>query len=254
MNRLIRYFIIILILSCPTVIFSQDSTIVHKGRSITLNSQFFQIKDQFNYGLVYNGVNLACNYAYTFSSDKKTVIYETSLGLGTNFNKGIGIALRLKPIDLFYGLPIYSHFITLGAYYSTDYQWQLYPELQSGHMFWLTSIEIGPQLIMKIPYKSRIIGVTFSNSIINLTSRPKPATETYFYSLRLLDFIGNAQKNIKFGSFNRFNHTNIDIELLRNERKLTSVAYSFEYIGYYQNPKVSFIYHSIKIKWKIGRI
>jgi hypothetical protein len=235
------------------VMFSQDSIRVHKDHLITFSSQFFQIKDEFNYGLVFNGLNVACTYTYIFSSEKYTVIYNSRLGLGANFNKGVGIDLRLKPVDFFYGKPSNFYFITFGAYYSINYQWELYPELQSGHMFWLTSMEIGPRLIMNIPHKSSIIRVIFSNSIINLTSRPEPETETYFYSLKFSDFIKNAHTILKLGSFNRFNHTAFDIELMRNKRKLKSIAYTLEYIGYYKNPKIFLLYHSVNLKWKIGR-
>ena len=121
-------------------------------------------------------------------------------------------------------------------------------------MFWFTSIEIGPQLVLTLPIKSKQIKITFSNSLAGLTSRPEPSTETYYYSLKLSDFITNAHSNLKFGSYNLFNHTHIRIELMNNKGKRLSFAYEFEYFGYYQNPKLSYLNHSVNLKWKIGKL
>lgn len=224
-----------------------------KRHSISLKTEFIQLKDQFNYGLVFNGLNLGIDYSFTKSFGNGLLEYGAGLGFGANYNKGIGLSWRLKPIDIFYGRKINAKNIYPGAYFASNYQWQLYPELQSGHMFWFTAIEIGPQIVVELPYKARTIKVTFSNSIAGLNSRPVPATELYYYSLQVADFFSNGHQNLKFGTYNRFNHTRLKIELVKKAHKRLGFAYIFEYFGYYQNPKINIMNHALQLKWKIGK-
>ncbi|MEE9462633.1 MAG: hypothetical protein V3V53_12420 [Bacteroidales bacterium] len=37
----------------------------------------------------------------------------------------------------------------LGPYLGLNYQFQLYPELQSGHLHWFTFYDLGPRLILE---------------------------------------------------------------------------------------------------------
>jgi hypothetical protein len=178
------------------------------------------------------------------------------MGFGGDYNKGAGIALIFKPIDVFYGYSVKRNQktpFTIGAYISASYNWQFYPELQGGHMFWFTSIEIGPQAVFIIPLKQKRIIVNMANSIAGFVSRPEPSTETYYYSLEFPDFISNANSNFTFGTFNLFNHTNVEIEFLHRQGKRLSLAYEFDYFGYYDEPKLNYLTNSLNMKWKIGK-
>jgi len=244
----------ILMLSSNSI--AQDS-LKQTIHSATLKTQFFQIKDAFNYGLVFNGLNLVGRYSFEKTTEKTSIIYNPEFSFGANFNKGVGLDWGFIPINFFIGRNINrskSKPLVFGGYFLTNYNWQLYPELQSGHMFWFTSLEIGPQAIFSLPIKHREIKITLSNSLAGFTSRPIPATESYFYSLTFSDFVTNAHSNLKMGSYNLFNHTNLEIELLNNTKKRFSFAYEFEYFGYYKEPKLSYLTHSLNFKWKIGKI
>jgi len=249
------YFVLLLFLF-SIILKAQDST-KNKEHYVSFKTQFFQVKDDFNYGLVYNGLLLAGEYSYILATVKTTFSFNPELGFGFDFNKGMGLALKFRPVDLFYGFRINknkSNPLTLGPYFATNYNWQLYPELQSGHMFWFTSIEIGPRITFTTPIKNNLFKFTFSNSLAGWTSRPEQGTETYFYSLKFSDFVNNAHSNLKFGSFDLFNHTYFEIEMLNTNGKRLSFAYEFEYFGYYQDPKLSYIAHSINMTWRVGKI
>lgn len=240
----------------PVFIFAQDST-KSKAHFVSYKTQFFQIKDAFNYGLVYSGINLKGGYSFVLSSDKSTFSYNPDLSFGIMFNKGIAMAWHFKPVDLFYGWRINkkgTKTLTIGPYFLTNFNWQLYPYLQSGHMFWFTSIEFGPRIKLVLPIKTKIFNITFSNSLAGWTSRPDPGTETYFYSLKFTDFVNNAHSDLNFGSFDLFNHTNLEIEIVSVKDKRLSFAYEFEYFGYYDDPKLSYMAHSINMIWRVGKI
>lgn len=252
----IKWIVLLVTLIFIANLTAQDS-LRFNTHSLTLKTQFFQIKDKLNYGLVFNGLNLVGRYSLEKSLGKTMFIYTPEFSFGVNYNKGIGLSWGFVPIDFFYGYKIKKSVtrpLIIGAYFCTNYNWQLYPELQSGHMYWFTSIEIGPQLILSLPIRNRKIKITFSNSLAGLNSRPAPATETYFYSLRFSDFVSNAHSNLQFGSYNLFNHTNFEIELRSNKKKRLSIAYEFEFYGYYEEPKLNYPSHSFNLKWKIGKL
>jgi hypothetical protein len=237
-----------------SMMLAQDPAI-KKYHSISLNTQFVQIKDEFNYGLVFNGINLGGRYSFTKITNRNTLLFTADMAVGANFKKGLGIIILFRPINLFYGFNINqsnSKSLSIGPYIATNYQWQNYPELQSGHMFWFTSLETGPEVMLTIPFKSKLFKLKVSNSIAGWTSRPEPATETMFYSKTLTDFASNAHSHMKFGSYGLFNHTHMEIEMLNATEKKLSIAYQFEYFGYYQTPEYLLLLHSINLKWTIG--
>lgn len=248
---------IVLLLSLFSLVLKAQDTLKFKGHFVSLKTQFFQIKDAFNYGLVYSGINLKGGYSFVVCTKKSTFTYNPDLAFGVNFNKGVAMAWHFKPIDLFYGWKVNkekSKPLTIGPYFAANYNWQLYPYLQSGHMFWFTSIEIGPRIIITKFIKSKLLRLTFSNSVVGWTSRPEAGTETYFYSLKFSDFFNNAHSNMMFGSFDLFNHTNFEIEMINIKGKRLSFAYEFEYFGYYNDPKISYMAHSINLIWRVGKI
>lgn len=223
--------------------------------SLTLKTAFFQIKDDFTYGLVFNGVNLSGRYSFEKNTEKATLMYAPEISFGANYNIGVGLALGFVPIDVFYGYKTKvspSKPIVVGAYFSTNYNWQFYPELQGGHMYWFTSFEIGPQLIFTFPLKNTMIKITFSNSLAGFTSRPEPQTESYFTSRKFSDFVSNAHSHLQFGSFESFNHTNFEIVFLRKDKKL-NFAYEFDYFGYFKKPRLQYLSHAINLIWKMGQ-
>ena len=229
-----------------------------KEHTITFKPQFFQIKDAFNYGLAHSGLNLNAGYTFTRTGANLMFTFSPDLSFGVNYNQGVGLAWHLRPVDLYWGfrLPV-NTFITdlyVGPYAAANYQVQLYPELQSGHMFWFTTLEYGPRIKMNLPVLNHEFRITVTNSLAGWTSRPKPSTETYFYSLRFSDFVDNPHQNLNFGSYDIFNHSQLSIETIRREGKRLTLGYEFDYIGLFYNPEVHYLAHSISLTWKIGKI
>jgi len=72
--------------------------------TLSLKTQIAQIKDEFNYGLAHRGLNLAGEYSRISISDRNTYTYEAELSFGINYNKGLGMIWKLKPLDIFYGI------------------------------------------------------------------------------------------------------------------------------------------------------
>lgn len=223
--------------------------------SVSFQSNYFQIKDEFNYGLVVNGMNVGFGYELEKMNQQRLFSYGTELALGLGYGKGFALNGHIKPFDFYYGMKLNeASKVYLGAYSAANYQWQLYPELQSGHMFWFSSLELGPRLHATVQLGNRSINLSASNSLAGLSSRPALSTEQYFYSLKLADFLGNPHSNISFGSFNVMNHTNLKIELPNGKGKRLKLAYEFDYLAHYQATRVDYLTHTLKLSWTLGKL
>ncbi len=250
---MIRTFAILGIL-CYCIALSAQDEGQPAEHTLSFKSQYIQIKDEFNYGLVNRGLNLVGEYSLVSYKGENKFMYQAELGFGANYNQGAGMVWSLKPFDLYYGFRLNDNPdlpITLGPYLSGYYKWFLYPELQSGHMFWISSYEMGPRMELSIPVKKRILHVTLSTSLLSLNSRPEFTTEQYYYSLTFSDFVKNPHSNMMFGSWNLFNHINLRLELIQAGKGF-SIAYEFEYMGYFEEPTFRYMAHSINLNWKLG--
>lgn len=162
--------------------------------ALTVSSGFVQYKDEYNYGLVNSGPNLGTSYTLSTSSDKRILSYEAALDLGLNFGKGTGMAISFKPFEFFYGFGLpanASHALFVGPFLAGYYMWQLYPELQAGYMFWMSSYEVGPEVLYSRPLRNSILHFALGGSLAGFYSRPGRQAEEYYYSLRLADFDSN---------------------------------------------------------------
>ena len=218
--------------------------------------QYHQIKESANYGLVNQGLNLSLNYDYQKRNNNRLFSYNPVIAFGPNYRYGLGLNWHFKLIDFFYGYRICNkdnRSLYLGPYASVNHLLQLYPEMQSGHMFWFTTIEIGPKFQWLLNFDQRKVIVKVSTSLAGFTSRPEESTEQHFYSLKISDIIRDSHSNLLFGSFNNFNHTFLEVYYANPAKNKLSLGYAFEYFGYYKAPSYSYLTHSILLKWRLGK-
>lgn len=249
-----RTFAILGIICLGITLSAQDAR-KKTEHTLSFKTQYVLIKDAFNYGLVNRGLNLVGEYTLVSHLDKNIFSYQAELGFGVNYNQGLGMMWSLKPFDFFYGFRLNNNPdmpVTLGPYLSGYYKWFLYPELQSGHMFWISSYEVGPRFQISLPVKNRMLNISLSTSLASLNSRPEAQTEQYYYSLTLSDFVSNPHSNMSFGSWNLYNHTDLRVELAHPPEKGFSIAYEFEFMGYFQTPAFRYMAHSINLNWILG--
>lgn len=92
-------------ISCIFIASGTNAQMSTRGtdHSLSLNVSYVQIKDQFNYGLSFGGLNLAGAYELRYHADRLDLSYGAALGMGAVHEKGVGILLRLKPLDGFAG-------------------------------------------------------------------------------------------------------------------------------------------------------
>lgn len=254
MRNQYRQLFISLGLACYTLVNCAAEAPGRITQSFTLSPRFVQVKDQFNYGLVHRGINLGGIYSLRASLPNMDLLYRAEVGMGLDWNHGIGLLLSLKPLDGYAGFILNAgpgkRFL-LGPYVAGYYMWQLYPELQSGQMFWFSSYEAGPRFEAELPVRKNTLLLTGSAALAGIQSRPEYQTESYYYSSTTMDFITKPHEGMTVGFPVRFNHVEIGLELVRPGKRF-SLGYAFKYLGFRDEPSFQYVSQSIDLTWKIG--
>lgn len=248
-----RLLIFLMLVSGTVDGFAQDS---NTGSVIAIEPQFFQLKDQKNYGLVFNGGNISVGYTLQKQTGNIFFRYDAVFGLGVGFSKVIaGINLHLKPAGLSYCFRVVKGEKTtlyIGPYLTMNYFFQMYPELQSGHALWFTFYDLGPGFIADTRLREQTFRVRLASSIFGLVSRPVEMNETYYYTLNFFDQVGKVHSHFRAGSFNLLNHTDFELEWRQIGNSNKSLAYHLEYFYFNDEPKLQYLVHAISYRIKLG--
>jgi hypothetical protein len=224
-----------------------------------LSLRYIQSKDQLNNGLLFNGGNLVYQFGIEKATDDAFNGFNTEIGVGVIFRDGLlGIDIGLKPIDFLYALCIYSKNKTklfLGPKIEASFRGQLYPDLQMGHLLWLTSYSLGPQMIVNHTIsEKKYLRFTASSSLLVLTSR-RQKIDDHFFSLKFTDIVADLRSKMQFGSFNSFNDTKLTLELIaKGAKRQWAIGYALSILGYTDTPSFQNATHSLTFKrfnkWK----
>jgi hypothetical protein len=245
-------FVLIFLICCTTDISAQRRKRSYSSSSLYLEPQFFLLKDENSFGQVFMGPNFSLGYNQIRQSIYGFSRYEAVLSAGAAFSgETTGLNLQFKPLDLAGGWPLIDDddiSLYLGAYVAINYYLQIYPELESGHIFWFTFIDAGPRMILDKNFKKQKIRFQFANSIVGLASRPDGLEDTYYHELHAVDIISNMHSNLQAGTFNLLNHTDLEVEWRNLSKKGSSIAYCLEYFGYYGDGRLDYLVNSISIR------
>ncbi|MFP4528649.1 MAG: hypothetical protein ACLFQX_08880 [Candidatus Kapaibacterium sp.] len=230
---------------------------IRAENKVMLNFDWHQNKDAFNHGIIFSGYEVSLGYAYSEICGNNKFEIESWLRGGFNHGKDIiGLNLALTPIKVFYGWKTdWMDNITTyaGANFEAYYQLSLYPDLQMGHDFWITSYSVSPELRAYIPYRNDEIEIKPSNSILGLVSRPDKEKPEYIFSLRTGDIISDLHSNFRAGSLNLFNNLYYEMNyIFDKDDPFLSVGYSFRFLNYFDEPEFDYLNHSLNFKYYWG--
>jgi len=225
---------------------------VKQSHSIVLG--FLQLKDQANLGMVFKGAQFEYRYGLTWTIQEHEITYQPKLGLGVVANRGMYYAAQLKfaPVNISWTMPFYDqngHAIRGGANFATDYSWQVYQPLHGGHLFWASEIGFSPIIKYHYQWDNKRIGINFQNSLLGFTAHTQKF-DPYWFSLHVKEWIVTPHENMQFGTFNKYNHTNIAIDFTPNMDKIHSLVYEFDYFGAYHGVQFRRLNHNLI--WKMA--
>jgi hypothetical protein len=226
---------------------------VKQSHSIVLG--FLQLKEQANLGMVFNGVQIEYLYGLTWMIREHEITYQPKLGLGIAFSHEI-IAPQIifSPVDVSWTMPVFSqngHTIRAGANFAANYSWQMYPELQSGNLFWANEIGFSPIINYSYQWDNKRIGINIQNSLFGFTSHKQKVDPYWFYWMNAGEWIVTPHEDMKFGTFNNYNHTNISLEFVPDTEKRHALVYELDYFGLFYGLQFKRFNHSLVWRMKI---
>lgn len=225
---------------------AQDSIV---NRNSSLSVGFLQIKEAANFGLVFKGPAVYYGMDWNFNTDKRLIVYGYNLGAGVLFSREMpALGFYFKPVDLAYlfKLHLAENNLCLGPELKVEYNYDLYPDLQSGFDYWFTNISLGVNARYYFNIANYNFFVKFSSSMMGFTSRQPGYRDPYFYDLGIKYAIKHLNQELTFGSFDRFNSGSLEILVKSKPDSRITLGYLLKYSGYYRAPEIKMISHNIK--------
>jgi hypothetical protein len=242
-----EFKLIIFLLLIFTLGKAQDKTFT---RNSFFTAGYNQINEDANFGLVFRGPGL--NYGMTWNSanEKRSFTYEYELGAGILFSREIpALGFYLKPIDLAYlfKMPIAGESLYLGPIMKMEYNYDLYPDLQSGFDYWFTNLSFGIGALYDFNYKNSSFRIKLNSSVAGFVSRQETNRNPYFYDIGFKYAINHLHQDLYFGSFDDFNVSGLEILCKPDINSRITFGYFLKYSGYYHDPQITILNQGVKL-------
>ena len=236
--------IIVLILSADIANSQMEKSHFH---AISLN--FLQIKEELNYGMVFHGPGLGYAYAAQWQNDKNRIQYEGRITLSTPLTRGIiAASFNIVPVRMDYLFKSGSEkAFSIGPYFTMEYNYELYPDLQSGYSYWFTHFSLGGVLSYSFDVKQHQFDLLFHTTLLGFTSRNPVYDDPYFFDLGLGYVLGYLHQDFQFGSLNHYNQSELEIRWKPKNMSRLAFEYAFQYYGYFDEPKLTMLNQSVKL-------
>lgn len=201
-----RAITVVILLSVLSLAFSQ----LRAQHSLELGYIPSQAKDSHNYGFVSPAQGFGLAYVYDIETEGQNLEYIFSLGADISSTNGsFGALARLEPAKLRYEWAINEdETIWIGGRFKTNWMAGIYPDLQMGHLLWLTNYSLSPSLSYRTEVDGQPLIIRGDISLFSLYSR-RESFEPYFFDLSFGGIMSDLHRNMSLGMINEL----MDIEM-----------------------------------------
>ncbi len=210
---------------------------------------FKQIKESANFGLVFSGANIKYGHYWAKSENFRILSIENEIGVCIPFSKGIpALDIYLKPAEISYLFCTSGkNTLAIGPLVKFEYNYTLYPQLQSAFDYWFTNFSLGANSVYNFSIANQPLSARLKFTLCGFTSRQPDYRNPYWYDIGFKHAIKHLNSDFEFSTLNKFNTT--DFELLWKPKTSSRItwAYCFNYSGYFETPEISMISHNIKL-------
>jgi len=222
---------------------------VTKSHVHQISLNFLQIKDRMNYGLVFRGPGIGYTYSAQWQNEKRLLEYEARLSFTLLDTRDIiAGSFNVVPVRLGYLFKTGTeNKFCIGPYFTTEYNYELYPDVQSGYSFWFTHFSLGSVLNYSFNLQKNLFDLSFHTTLLGITSRQPVYHDPYFFDLSPGYVLRFVHQNFQFGSWDRYNQSELEIRWQHKAKSRLAFAYTFQYYGYFDSPKLTMINHSAKL-------
>ena len=241
-----KAFVIVLGLILSVNLASSQITKSHVHQ-VSLN--FLQIKDEMNYGLVFRGLGIGYTYSAQWQNEKRLLEYEARLSYSLmDTREIIAGSFNVVPVRLGYLLKTGTQSkLCVGPFFTTEYNYELYPDVQSGYSFWFTHFSLGSVLSYSFNLQKNLFDLSFHTTLLGITSRQPVYHDPYFFDLNPWYVLRFVHQDFQFGSLDQYNQSELEIRWQPKAKSRLALAYALQYYGYFDSPKLTMINHSAKL-------
>ncbi len=224
---------------------------------IIIGLDWQQIDEDYNHGLIFDGAELTLGYGYTKYFSESKLDLESKLKFGfSESHEVLGFNISFQPIKVFYGLEAKYNdefVVYYGLAFKSDYILALYPDLQMGHDFWISSFQLAPAINAGYSFDKDKLNFRLSLAALGLYSRPSVKKDEYNYSLALSDILSDMHSNMKFGTIGLATDLSFGVEYVFDKLQPDySISYDFRYLLYFEEPKLRYLYHGMSFNYYMG--
>lgn len=225
-----------------------------KAQKKTTTSQSYfstgykQIKESANFGLVFSGANVKYGHYWAKTENMRIFSIENEIGVSIPFSKGIpALDIYLKPAEISYLFCTPGNSFAVGPLAKLEYNYTLYPQLQSALDYWFTNFSLGLNTMYNITVAKQSLSARLKFSVCGFTSRQPDYRNPYFYDIGFKHAIKHLNADFEFSTLNKFNSTDFELSWKPKPASRITWAYCFNYSGYFEAPEISMISHNIKL-------
>lgn len=207
-----------------------------------------QIKEEMNYGLVFRGPGLGYAYTAQWKNPKRIISYEGRLNLAVLMTREIlAPSFNVVPVRLDYlFITDPEGKISIGPYAIMEYNYNLYPDLQSGYSFWLTHYSLGCALAGWFRVKESRIDLSAHVTAFGITSRQGQIEDPYFFDLDFGYVMKYLHQDFQFGSWNRYIESELEARWTPKDGTRLAYAYSLQILSYSKQPNLFVLDNTLK--------
>jgi len=220
-----------------------------KLQTHTISLNFLQIKEEMNYGLVFRGPGIGYAYSAQWQNKNRLMAYEGRFSLSFPLTRDIlAGAFNVVPVRLDYLFkPGPEKKLCVGPYFIAEYNYETYPDLQSIYSFWFTNFSLGGALKYSFNLEEDLFDISFHTTLLGFTSRNPVYDDPYFGDQSFAYAIKFVHQDLTFGSWGRYNQSELEIRWQPKAGSRLAYAYSFQYYGYYDEPRLTMLNQTVKL-------
>ncbi len=236
-------FVLMILLNCR----AQENNLVSNS---SYSSGIKQVKESANFGLVFTGPSLNYSHYLASTNNNRTICIENQIGAAIPFSKGIpALSIHLKPAEvsyLFYCKKCRNK-LSIGPLLKFEYDYTLYPQLQSAFDYWFTNFSLGLNSSYNFHIANQLFETRLKLSVFGLTSRQPDYRNPYFYDIGFKYAIQHSNSGLEFSGPGKYNTIDFEISWKPKPASRFTWNYCFNYAGYYKKPTISIVSHNIKL-------
>ena len=228
----------------------------YKGSFFSLSTSYLELKDDFNYGLVFRGPDIGIEFGHNNVNEKYYFEFSSRLEGGGKTTIGTwGFRWYISPINARYlwkvtesdGFNLY-----VGPSTRVNYNIQTYPDLHAGPIIWMSNYDLGVSVNSFFSLGNKLLEVRLNTNLFGWHSRPSEDRDPYFYESGFGDNFSQLHEKLNPGGLSEFRQTEFETRLyFKGKKRSQSISYLFAFTGYYNRVEFRELIHSLKFTWFI---